>query len=63
MIDPNAPASSQSSPQKSPTTWEKYRPHVISAVLLIVLGGIAVAMMSSGGERRRAAEPMEIHNR
>ncbi|EMI21096.1 hypothetical protein RMSM_01972 [Rhodopirellula maiorica SM1] len=63
MMDPNASPETQSSSDSVPTTWEKYRPHVISAVLLVVLGGIAVAMMSGGGERRRAAEPMEIRDR
>ena len=63
MIDPNAPPQSPQSSSTSPTLWQTYRPHIISAVLLIVLGAIAVAMINSGGERRRAAEPMEIRDR
>ncbi|WP_442505502.1 hypothetical protein SH528x_004293 [Novipirellula sp. SH528] len=66
MIDPNAPSKSKSSLEPTsapPSLWEKYRPHIISAVLLIVLGGIAIALINSGGEQRRASEPMEIRDR
>ncbi|WP_231612131.1 hypothetical protein [Novipirellula galeiformis] len=45
------------------TMWQQYRAHVLSVAVLIVLGSIAIALLSSGGERRQAAEPMQIDNR
>ncbi len=45
------------------SAFKKILPHLLSAILLIVVGGVAIALLKNTRQKKRAADPMQIRNR